>query len=146
MRQLKACGVLVVRGTPIDSFLLMLHADRFDLPKGHIEPGESEIQCALRELEEETGIASRDICLDTNFRFETSYPVWPKRFGGEPCQKTTVLFLGRLLRAVSIQPDEHLGFQWFPWNPPHQIQTQTIDPLLAQLETYLEQDHSDAVR
>lgn len=139
MRQLKACGVLVVRGTPIDSFLLMRHVDRWDLPKGHIEPGESETQCALRELLEETGIARQDIRLHPDFRFSTSYPVWPQKYGGEKCQKTTVIFLGTLSRDVAIQTSEHLGFEWFPWRPPHQIQPQTVDPLLAQLESFLQQ-------
>jgi hypothetical protein len=31
---------------------------------------------------------------------------------------------------------EHSRFQWFPYNPPHSIQQQTIDPLLHQLEEY----------
>lgn len=33
----------------------------FDIPKGHIEDGESYLQCALRELYEETGIAADEI-------------------------------------------------------------------------------------
>lgn len=32
------------------------HAGEYDLPKGHIEEGETPIQCAVRELKEETGI------------------------------------------------------------------------------------------
>ena len=56
MQQLKSCGVLVFRDEPSLSFLLMEHTQRLDLPKGHVDPGESEIECALRELEEETGI------------------------------------------------------------------------------------------
>ena len=63
MRKLYSYGVLIVRGEPIDSFLLMRHATRWDLPKGHIDEGETEIQCALRELVEETGITADDICL-----------------------------------------------------------------------------------
>ncbi len=136
MRQLKACGVLAVRHVPVRSFLLMVHANRLDLPKGHMEPGESEAECALRELEEETGISADNIQLDAEFRFATSYPVWPERFGGEKCEKTTVIFLGRLLQEVSINVTEHVGFKWVPWQPPHRIQAETIDPLLAQLESY----------
>jgi 8-oxo-dGTP pyrophosphatase MutT (NUDIX family) len=115
----------------------MRHADRWDLPKGHVESGESETACALRELREETGIPPDGISLDTGFRFTTSYPVWPAKFGGERCQKTTVIFLGTLLRDVAIETSEHVGFQWFAWAPPHRLQPRTIDPLLAQLEQYL---------
>lgn len=32
------------------------HGKIFDIPKGHIENGETPIQCAVRELKEETGI------------------------------------------------------------------------------------------
>ena len=137
MRNLKACGVLVTRGEPIESFLLMLHKTRLDLPKGHIDDGESEIECALRELAEETGISASDIALDSVFRFSTSYPVWPKKYGGQECQKTTVIFWGRLIRDVEIKVTEHQGFRWCAWNPPHQIQAATIDPLLAALERHL---------
>ncbi len=137
MRQLKACGVFVYQGEPIQSFLLMEHADRWDLPKGHMEPGETEIECALRELVEETGIRQQQLSIDPDFRFETSYPVWPKRLGGEECLKTTVLFLGCLQEDVSVRITEHKGYHWHPWQPPHRIQEATIDPLLAELERHL---------
>jgi hypothetical protein len=38
---------------------------------------------------------------------------------------------------VVIHPSEHLGFEWFKWQPPHQIQELTIDPLLSSVEKYL---------
>ena len=37
--------------------ILMIHRNgRWDLPKGHMESGESTAQCALREVEEECGV------------------------------------------------------------------------------------------
>jgi len=137
MREVHACGVLVVRGTPIDSFLLMIHPTRYDLPKGHLERGESEVQCALRELEEETGIPPDCVELDPDFRFRTEYRVSPAKPGARAYTKKLLVFLGRLHGAPQIVPSEHSGFQWFPWNPPHQVQSQTIDPLLAELERHL---------
>ena len=137
MRKIKACGVLVIRGEPIESFLLMVHPDRLDLPKGHKEQGETERQCALRELLEETGISAHDIELDPEFRCSISYPVWPEKYDGQECHKTTVIFLGRLLRDVEIKVTEHKGFQWRDWNPPHKIQRETIDPLLEMLQERL---------
>ena len=136
MHQLKSCGVLVVRGEPIESFLLMQHVDRLDLPKGHVDPGESEVECALRELEEETGITADDVELDPDFRFTHQYVIRSKRVGGEKAEKTLVVFLGRLKRDVTIIPTEHIGYEWTPWNPPHRIQQQTIDPLLAHVADY----------
>ena len=137
MRKLNSYGVLVVRGEPIDSFLLMVHKNRLDLPKGHIDEGEDEVECALRELVEETGITADDIELNTDFRFANSYPVWPEKYQGEECHKTTTIFLGRLLNDVEIKVTEHAGYQWHDWSPPHKIQCESIDPLLAHLEEYL---------
>ena len=137
MRQLKSCGVLVVRGDPIESYLLMQHSDRLDLPKGHVDPGESEVQCALRELWEETGITEDDIVLDPDFRFTTQYTVRPERFDSELCEKTTVIFLGVLRREIEIVTTEHQGYAWHSWNPPHRVQANTIDPLLSELEEFL---------
>ena len=81
MPEVKSCGLLIVRGEPVREFLLMRHADRWDLPKGHVDPGETEMQCALRELREETGIAATDIELIDGFRFTTQYPVRAKKSG-----------------------------------------------------------------
>lgn len=136
MSETKSCGFLIVRGEPIREFLLMRHADRWDLPKGHVDPGESEMQCALRELNEETGITADDIKIIDSFRFTTNYPVRAKRDNRE-IDKTLVVFLARLNRDVQIDPTEHGGYQWFAWNPPHQIQGKTIDPLLAELERFI---------
>lgn len=135
MSELKACGVLVVRGQPVEEFLLMRHHDRWDLPKGHVEPGESDRECALREMAEETGIAEDDIDLCDRFRFTTQYEVRSRKTG-LMTPKTLVIFLGRLLRDVPITVTEHEGYQWFPWQPPHRIQSFTIDPLLAELERF----------
>lgn len=137
MHELKACGVLIVRGDPITEFLLMRHADRWDLPKGHLDPGETETECALRELAEETGLSDADVDLDPGFRFETKYNVRTDRTGGEWWPKTLVIFLGRLNRDSEITLTEHLGYEWFSWKPPHKIQQQTIDPVLATLEKHL---------
>ena len=126
MQSTKACGVVVFRDDPVRSFLLMVHPLRWDLPKGHLEQGESELQCALRELHEETGIRADDITVDPNFRFVTQYSVrYKKKHGGEPCEKTLVIFLGWLQRPVTIQTSEHESYQWIAWNPPHKIQGET---------------------
>ncbi len=136
MEEIKSCGVIVFRSTPIESFLLMEHPTRLDLPKGHVDPGETELECALRELQEETGISPSDIEIDPNFRFELKYPVRYRRLGDRLVEKTLVIFLGWLRRPVEVRTSEHQGYRWTPWNPPHKIQEQTIDPLLAAIEEY----------
>ena len=60
----KSCGVVLFNSGKV---LLLRHSSissrggHWDFPKGHIEDGESEIQTALRELEEETGIAHTNV-------------------------------------------------------------------------------------
>lgn len=143
MSELKSCGVLVTRGEPIEQFLLMRHADRWDLPKGHVDAGETDIECALRELVEETGITADDIDIDPDFLFRLQYDVnyerdlKGRRRKGGPQRKTLQIYLGRLRRDVPIVVTEHLGHDWFDWSPPHTIQQQTIDPLLASLAAHV---------
>lgn len=140
MKQPRSCGFLIVKGDPIAEFLLMKHPGRWDLPKGHVDPGETDLECALRELEEETGIAASDIEIDDRFRFESRYSVNGKRYGepGQAIEKTLLIFLARLVADVELEITEHTGFDWFSWQPPHKIQKRAIDPLLAHLESFLQ--------
>ncbi len=140
MKQPRACGFLIVTGDPVDSFLLMKHRDRWDLPKGHVDAGETDLRCALRELEEETGITEAQLEVDQEFLFEHRYRVNGKRYrmGDQPVEKTLLIFLGRVAKRIEPALTEHPGFQWFDWSPPHCIQEQTIDPLLAALERHLQ--------
>lgn len=136
MRQVKSCGVILFRRNPDVSFLLMKHTHRFDLPKGHVEPGETEIDCALREMWEETGINPDLVKLDDEFRYEEMYyPIEP-RFGSERVEKTLVIFLGWVDAADAIQVTEHAGHEWRKWSPPHAIQKHTINPLLSAVEEH----------
>ena len=140
MIQPLSCGFLIVRGNPIDSFLLMKHPRRWDLPKGHVDEGETEIQCAVRELHEETGISANDIEIDPTFSYENRYMVNQKRYGGQGIvEKKLLVFLAWLKTPVRIKVSEHDGYRWFNWNPPHRIQDLTIDSLLETLERHLQQ-------
>lgn len=136
MKKLKSCGVLLFREEACRQFLLMEHPDRLDLPKGHVKKGETEVDCALRELEEETGLTAEDIELDTGFRFVTRYEPRYRRFGGKQVQKTVVIFLGWMVGDREIRPTEHRGFRWVDWDPPHGIQPETIDPLLTEVQEH----------
>ena len=54
MRWVRAAGGIVTRDD--GKMLLIKRNDRWDLPKGKVEVGETLLQAALREVEEETGI------------------------------------------------------------------------------------------
>ena len=75
----KSCGVVLFNGQKV---LLLQYATgqkegdsdlqgHWDFPKGHVDKGETEIETAIRELEEETGI--KKIILLKNFRKTINY-------------------------------------------------------------------------
>lgn len=132
---IQAAGYLVFRNHPRHQFLLMRHADRWDLPKGHVDPGESILQTARRELREETGIRRSQFDHDEDFLFQIDYQV-KSRKSGKQRNKRVSIFLAELTAEITIKPTEHPGFEWFDWSPPHQIQPQTIDPLLAYAQDF----------
>lgn len=114
----------------------MRHADRWDLPKGHVDRGETDLECALREFEEETGLSRADVDLDPGFRYRQVYHPRDKR-GGKKVEKTLVIFLGAVDEPKEPVLTEHLGYEWVEWSPPHRIQERTIDPLLDAVARYL---------
>ena len=136
--QVFSSGFLLFRKQKQLQFLLMKHSSRWDLPKGHLDPGETKQQAALRELKEETGLQASDVWLDPNFVFENRYWVSYKRNGGKRQLKELTIFLGTLLHDKPILVTEHEGYEWFDWSPPHTIQAETIDPLLKQVGQHIE--------
>ena len=136
MKQVKSCGFILFRGDRADpqkSFLLMKHQDRYDLPKGHIEPGETDLECALREMNEETGIPISAVQVEPDFQYRSVYYPQYARYDNETIEKTLIIFLGWVDSPTVTTSTEHLGYKWIDWQPPHQIQAQTIDPLLAEV-------------
>jgi bis(5'-nucleosidyl)-tetraphosphatase len=132
-------GFLLFRRQNGLQFLLMKHADRWDLPKGHLDPGETKQEAALRELSEETGLDADDIWIDPEFVFENRYWVSYKRTDGKKKLKELTIYLGMLRYERDITTTEHLGHAWINWAPPHHIQIETIDPLLKKVHEHLDQ-------
>jgi bis(5'-nucleosidyl)-tetraphosphatase len=115
MKTETSCGVLLFQDRPRRSFLVLLRGERLDLPKGRKKRGENDLACAMRELEEETGIHQRHIRIIDSFRFATSYRV--KRFG-ERIDKTVVVFAAEMPGPTSVVTPDHDDYAWIPYRPP----------------------------
>ena len=68
--EVRGAGGVVFR--PDGAVLLLRHLEgTWVFPKGHIDPGESALGAAVREVEEEAGVPAR--CPDPDFRVTTRY-------------------------------------------------------------------------
>lgn len=139
-----AAGYLVFRNAQRLEFLLMKHPDRWDLPKGHLDEGENCIEAAKRELFEETGIPIDAIWTDPQFCFVHRYWVTNRKKPEQKSLKELTIFLGLLLRPIELVCSEHPDYKWWDWNPPHDIQSQTIDPLLESIAKHF-QEHPQSL-
>ena len=109
MQQEHSCGFILFR-QPEEGrrYYLLMHyrAGHWDFPKGHVEDGEGEIQTALRELEEETGI--RNVEVIDGFRHEYSYT-----FGsGSKREKKVTFYLAKTAETRLRFSHEHQGGRW----------------------------------
>ncbi len=106
-------GMIVYRGDADNpEFLFLTRKEGFlDFPKGHIEDGENEVQSAIRETSEETGL---DLVPDTTFRYRQVY--WYQR-KGEKIKKTVIMFLGEAPMESKVRVSfEHEGFTWLDFD------------------------------
>ena len=95
----KSCGAIVYRKFHGNTEILLIkhvNSGHWSFPKGHVEFGETEVETALREVKEETGI---DIIIDPTFREIVSFS--PKK----GTQKTVVYFIGKA-RHTDYTPQE----------------------------------------
>lgn len=101
----RSCGIIPYRKTSGGlRYLLILQTNGFwSLPKGHMEPFETETDTALRELKEETGLSAR---LIPGFREMVCYSMSGKR------TKQVVLFPGESVGEIRLQQSEAVKYRW----------------------------------
>jgi 8-oxo-dGTP pyrophosphatase MutT (NUDIX family) len=112
MQPEKSCGAVVFRNEGNKRLYLILHYEEghWDLPKGHVEEGESEKQTALREIREETGISGVDFI--DGFRKEISYSFLRQ---GKRISKKVVFFLAETQEKDVALSCEHVGYEWLEY-------------------------------
>ncbi|MEO9319917.1 MAG: NUDIX domain-containing protein [Nitrososphaera sp.] len=88
---------------------LLLHytAGHWDFAKGNIEKGESEMDAAIREIREETGITDEQFIEGFRKTIEYRY-----KHAGKLVQKEVVLFLCSTRTPKVVISHEHQGYAW----------------------------------
>lgn len=106
-------GGIVFRGVKDNNLEILLIQDaknRWTIPKGHIEDGESAKECAEREIREETGLQEMKVYSwlgKINFRYRRQQSL---------VLMTTEIFLVQALGDTDkLNPEEWMnGIKWFP--------------------------------
>lgn len=134
MKTERSCGTVLftVKGGRIHYLLLRTRDDNYcGFPKGHMEPGETEKETALRETWEETSVRAE---LVGDFHVETSYKL---KKGG---MKTVTYFPAFYKRQT---PRHNPGFEYhtlllLPYEEAYEALThENTKQILEQMDTYI---------
>jgi 8-oxo-dGTP pyrophosphatase MutT (NUDIX family) len=111
LREFSAGGLVVrqMRGRPYIAAVRVKDGTVIALPKGHIEPGESGAETAVREVREETGVDSRMVEKLDDIRY------WYTRDGARVLKVVSFFLLAYRSGSVrDYQRDEVDGAEWIP--------------------------------
>lgn len=134
----KSCGIVLFNS---DEFLIIQHSVKpnedgghWDFPKGHVEENETELETAVRELKEETGII--DILLIDNFKHRITYNF---RKNNELMAKEVIFFLAESSAREVQLSSEHQNYNWLDFNSAHNRLTYpNAKEVLVQVKRFLE--------
>ncbi|XP_053426312.1 bis(5'-nucleosyl)-tetraphosphatase [asymmetrical] [Nycticebus coucang] len=114
---LRACGLIIFRRRRIPKvdnnaieFLLLQASDgihHWTPPKGHVDPGENDLETALRETHEEAGIEASQLTIIEGFRSELNYVARKK-------PKTVIYWLAEV-KDYNVEiclSHEHQAYRW----------------------------------
>ena len=104
LRVEKSCGAVIIKDGKV--LLAKQKNGIYSFPKGHVEKNETEIETAVRETREETGL---NVVASQNWRFTLHYIV-----DGINTDKEVVLFLAKILGSEDFlrQEEEIETIEW----------------------------------
>lgn len=96
-----SCGaILYTIENGVRKYVLIMEANgNYGFPKGHIDNGETDLECALREIKEETGIIATIL---PNIKRTIKYPIPNK------CFKEVVYFVAKYENQELNPEDENI--------------------------------------
>ena len=115
----KSAGAIIFRRENNKLLFLLLHypatshridKEYWDLPKGHVEKGETLEDTVKREVKEETGLLNIEILAD--FKETIKYFF---QWEGKNILKFVTFFLAETKTKEVKISDEHVGFIWLPY-------------------------------
>ena len=115
----RAAGGLVVNGE--GNYLFIRRQGKWDIPKGHIEPGEQSRECAVREVTEECGIGGLEIEKPICTTFHTY------RLNGRPILKSTDWYLMRCNDSEKLTPQTEEDITEAVWVAPSDVDNRLKD-------------------
>ncbi len=133
--QEKSCGAVIHRECDgIREYLIIRHnGGHWSFPKGHMEQDETEVQTAMREIWEETGLHTE---IDTTFRKVVTYS--PKN----GVMKDVVFFLASVTGGKERAQEEEIAqLEWFSFEQACEIVTFLTDTsVLEAAEEFLQKN------
>lgn len=104
-----SAGFILFKGGENRKYLLLKHGiDYWNFPKGKLESGESDLDAAKRELNEETGITNIEIIDGFEDTFGYSFLVKEGLI-----KKVVKIFLAKYLKGSINLSNEHEEYEWF---------------------------------
>ena len=132
MRIESSCGIIAYHQSDEGlKFLVLKHgAGHWAFAKGHVEGHESEMETAIRELHEETGLAVK---ADPDIRLVTIYEPRPG------VRKNVVYFCGEAkMMDLKLQAEEISEGQWLLFEEAHRLVTFPSDKeILEEVYAYV---------
>ena len=114
----KSAGIVIFRCERVLKFLVLHYqAGHWDFPHGHIEPGESEEETAIRETKEETGIS--EINLLPEFREKINFFYTRDK---QLINKDVIYFLAETSKS-EIKLTEHPAYKWLNFEDAYNLVT-----------------------